>query len=716
MIHRQRNTDIKSADACSGKPDEAPFLDPFKSKSKTTDNCQDVQTEPDHFNPLVAELWADLIIHHLRVCRASGELDLSSPVDILDLVPGFGQSSWLMAQALLRKASEIENLHIRYIPVAPEKNWFASICNTPEFTPLLMNQSLVPMLWDFQGNEPYLLLQSDTQLWHTANPCVVLAHNKWANLQQRLFAVHYGKLLEANLDYLKTTIEPEQRCHQWKNVEAGSLNANFDSLIDHYLTHFNSSPIPYPENALKLLDKIIKKLPDKYLMLTAAGGFASERSLRLSSFTKLIDSFEKDKRFPVNFHFISHYFEQLGTYTQEVEMQKGIVLQIAMHGHIDGKSRVTSLAQKLDAGMFHHASALIDAMHSLGVSAALDSRLALLKLSQYDPEVFMASHAALIKSFTKSPDFDRIIWCEALARVWKNHLPTAYATKLYACLAPVAMHCGDWKLARSIILRGIETFGDSTVDLANLAWCEARTGQIRKAQKLIAKALNKEPDNVLAKQVSQRIEDRLSYWDDRWRTDLHHDLLAIVLEPLDLSHAEAFFYQYRDPQIAVMTGLPVLNTLEEVRTWIKEQEVEPDRANYSIMHADYGFVGYINLAISEHASYFCFWTGVDFQGHGIATAAGRLACQYASQLGVNVMLTSAYKDNARSIRALRRIGFVEMDIRALPPDHDRIFYSMISNKEADVNSASELIEYYEREKLPIQFEKNNKCQLTSVLN
>ncbi len=672
------------------------------------------QREPENFNPLIAHSWADLILHHLRSCVVAGEINLQYPVDVLDLVPGFGQSNWLMVQALLRQSVEIENLHIRYLPVAPQRSWFSSIRNYPEFSLLLKSEVIVPMLWDYQRNDPCLLLPSGRKPWKTLNPCIVLAHDKWSSLPQRLFAVHYGKVLEANLALLKNTIEPEKRSQQWKSVESNSFDSCFGALIDNYLTQFNSSPVPYPDNALAMIDRLASKLPRQYLLLSAAKGTASEHSLRLWSFSQLIDSYEKEGRFSVNFHFLSHHLHQLGSETIEVEMQKGLVLQIALHGHAEGKKRLSSMATKIDAGMFHHSIALNEAVSTLGLSAALDSRLALLKLSQYDPAIFIASHAALIKSFTKSANFDHKSWRDALERVWGNYLPTTNSSKLHACMAPVAMHCGHWKLARSVILRGMQTFGRTANDLANLAWCETRTGHIKKARALIAEALRFEPENSLVEQVSQRIDDRLAKWDERWRVDLHHDVLPIVLEPLDLSHAEAFYYQYRDPQIAVMTGLPGLINLEEVKKWITEQDADPNRVNYSIMHADFGFVGYINLAVSEHASYFCFWTGVDFQGHGIATAAGRLACQYASKLGVNVMLTSAYSDNARSIRALKRIGFVELKIRALPPDQDRIFYSMIADNDTNIDSASELVNYYVREKLPLHFSEINTIENSKV--
>jgi RimJ/RimL family protein N-acetyltransferase len=121
------------------------------------------------------------------------------------------------------------------------------------------------------------------------------------------------------------------------------------------------------------------------------------------------------------------------------------------------------------------------------------------------------------------------------------------------------------------------------------------------------------------------------------------------------------------------------------------------------MHSDEGFVGYINLAISGHAAFFCFWTGVDFQGRGWATIAGKLVCDFAEKTGITVLLTSAYTDNQRSIRALGRIGFYEIPIRAMPPDHERIFYFLKSPLSANFDIVSELKNYYIREKISLEF-------------
>jgi RimJ/RimL family protein N-acetyltransferase len=265
------------------------------------------------------------------------------------------------------------------------------------------------------------------------------------------------------------------------------------------------------------------------------------------------------------------------------------------------------------------------------------------------------------------------------------------------------MHCNAWGLAREVLQNSLESIGQNTEDLANLAWCEARTGNLYLGQTLVEKALALDSNNALAREVSQRISKRLGARDTDWMVELRHSSLPLVLEPLDESHADAYWRQYRDPQIAVMTGLPAMQNIQEVREWIQSQHGEKDRINFAVMHQDQGFVGFINLSVSERASFFCFWTGVDFQGAGLATAAGRLVCEYAATRGVPIMLTSAYKDNHRSIRALGRIGFTPLSIRAHPPDQDRLFFSLIDPSAGTVNSEIELVDYYARENLPLKF-------------
>lgn len=672
-------------------------------KNKHSSKIQNSHQEPQDLSPLVIAYWVDLIIEHLIVSINMGEIKLNEPVDIVDLVPGAGRSSWLISHNLTEKSSKIDGLQLRYLPVISHRSWLTIARQQPELSNAMTREQIVPMLWHEQSDDPCLLLTSGRSAWRPTNPCIFLVHDRWAALQQRLFAVHYGKLLEANFELLKTGLDSDQREHQWQSVTDLEWANGFLPLINRYMLQLNSSPVPFPIGALRVLDRLNAKATRGYLMLAASQGFTSEYGLRLCGFGKLVENYEQSGRVPVNFDFMSHRLQQLGAQSKEIELQGGYVVQLAVRDHANADERLASFINKTDKGMFRYGPALVDAMRALGSNATLDSRLAIIKLSKFDPLVFLAGHDALIAAFLKFKNFDRAIWREVLECIWNNCIPIQKDKNSDRLLAIAAMHCGDWQLARKILQKRIQIFGNTANDLANLAWCEVRTGNIKKGLKLSIAALNLEPEDALAKQVHGRITERLESWIGRWRVDLHDDESLISVEPLDQSHAEAYFYQYRDTQIAVMTGLPALSDLDETKKWIAEQNIDENRVNFAIMHRDYGFVGYINLAVSKHASYFCFWMGVDFQGRGWATLASRLVCQYAYKAGITILLTSAYSDNSRSIRSLERIGFIKIKIRATAPDHDRIFFSMTPVELAGVNPVKELVSYYEREKLPLNF-------------
>lgn len=666
--------------------------------------------EPDNFSPLVASHWAELVVRHWRACYAADEITPSFPLDILDFFPGRGNSIWLMVRALISciKSNPDLNLKFRYLPVFSDREWAKVLRVSPEMHNFLDSKVIVPLLWNRKNPQACLLFPNERKIWIAQNPVVMLTHSLWSQLPQRLLAVHYGKLMEADLSlFLNESIQEENKTPVWKNFDNKICPSGLMHLMNQYLVQLNSAPLPYPYFVMDFLATLIA-LPSKpFLLLSAANGYASMQSLRMGSFQDVINRLKKSKndyRLPVNFQFLKHYLTELNVQTCEVELQNNIVLQMGLHGHTNADRRLGMLSELVNTAMFEHAPALAKAISLIGSKETLDSRLALIKLSQFDPDVFSAGHAGLLLELQRYPQFDRAGWRDAIERIWANHISGAIASELYRKLATAAMYCAHWSFARVVLKKGMQVYGVNTTDLVHLAWCDARTGNLKNSCNMLENVMKQEPNNSFANEVLQRILLRLSNWDEQWRISCIHQDKFIALEPLDISHAEALFLQYRDPQIAVMTGLPMLNSIEKVRKWIDEQNAEKGRINYAVMHIEHGFVGYINLSISEHAAYFCFWTGVDFQGNGFATIAARLVFEIAKKNGITLLLTSAYSDNARSIRALNHLGFLEVSVRALPPEHDRIFYSLsIDNRYKFCNMVDEIVEYYSRENLPLQF-------------
>lgn len=665
--------------------------------------------KPDLYGSAVAEQYAAMIVRYWRECRRMRRLDPSEPLDIIDLCPGGNTAGALLMGAILRRIDNKGEHGIRYLPwLGPVGTAAAELADTG-----------AALVWSLAEGERGLVVQYQEDKFSSAyrarNPVVVVAHDAWVQMPQELYAIHYGKLLRANLKVLENGEQADDD-KLWEPVDDSCWDSALYSRLAHYRLEFNSSPLVYPRGALNTLAFLSAVADRGVMILSCSPGCASEVLLRLTPFAEVTSVYRTTGRLPTNFQLTACWARAQGGAAAEVELPGDRVLQLLLLGKdAPCAEQLEAVLRCVDSSLLVSAPQLAEVARALSSGASLDVRLCLLRMSRFDPSVFKAGASEILRALSKSRDVDHRRWREALERVWNNHLLYPTDEELYHWVAQAAMHCGHWGLARNALQHGLAKYGDNVRDLANLAWCEARTGKLGKSIELVTCALAMDPGHILANEVSCRLGARLAVRDGHWNVELKDPELPIRLEPLDASHAPALSYQYRDAQIAVMTGLPAMSDPDKVRQWIEESDDDPGRVNYAVMHEDWGFVGFINLAVSGHAAFFCFWTGIDFQGQGIATAAGRLACRHAAVCGVPLMLTSAYKDNHRSLRALRRLGFRELTIRARPPDHERIFFALVDPSGGAFDSNAELSDYYRRENLPMEFDLQGPASPTTAV-
>lgn len=657
----------------------------------------------ERFHPLIAEQLAALVLRFWREACPQGGVAEGTTLDILDLCPS-AAAARLLTRAIDRRLGDSPRIRYRWIPVqfrhAP-----ADTGHLPSGAGHIADLPSPSLIWDLSNDTAACPVTDSTgRHYRASQPVVVLAHDAWSQLEQQLYAVHYGKLLRANLGKLAAEPDAEGEQELWEEVGADRWDPALDDARRRYLTEFNSAPIVYPSGAFSVIRQMCQLSDRAVLFISRAAGPGDELGVRLGSFAEISGHYRASRKLPVNFPLIAEWAEKHDGYCSSARCGTRHHLQLSLFGRDITRQSMDKLVRCIDPALLSGAEQLVSVMQSLGGDTPLAARLNLLQLSRHDPAVFLAAEKELNAAFARAPDFDRHGWRLALRRVWDNRGACPAGERLHQRLAPAAMRCADWGHARSMLEQGIKECGAQAIDLAQLAWCEFRTGNSGGASELVQRAMQMAPESPLAIQVAERVASRLAQRDSRWMLELADPGLPVVLEPLDASHADALFYQYRDPQIAVMTGLPALGSVEDARAWIAAAGEEQGKVNFAIMHRDWGFTGLVNLAISGYASFFCFWIGVDFQGMGLSSAAGRLVCRHAVGQGVTVMLTSAYKDNHRSIRALKRIGFSELKVRACPPDHDRIFFSLIDCSAGEIDGNAELREYYLREQLPMQFE------------
>lgn len=673
-----------------------------------------MRLSPPDAGPAMLAQHAAMIACFWRDCQRRGLLDPECTLDILDLCAGREGASALLVADVERRLKAGQRLRVRHLPLAIDdmpQQYGAS--GRPDSDP--GTDSSPHIRWHAAGEPAALQMAgqgSGSKPYRPGNPLVVIAHDAWCQLPQELFAMHYGRLLRANRDLL---FRPESGNEDglWQPATEAEWDPALCPLLERYRTEFNSAPIVYPAAAFRFLSAAQEAAGAGLLVISLASGCTSDLALRLSSFAEVSSGFRQSGRLPVNFQLLGRWAGDAGGLNAEVDLHGRRVLQVLLFGPASSVSCLETVAACIDPALLSSRTQLAEIARSMGSGIGLDARLNLLQLSRCDPQVFIAGAHGMIKELARCHGTDKRPWRRALEQVWEHHQCFPASDSPGPLLAQAAMHCGHWGLARRILTDSLQRAADKPGDLANLAWCEARTGKLAAGLSLVQRALALDPDHALSNEILRRLRARAAARDHQWLAELRHPDLPLVLEPLDDSHAEALSHQYRDPQIAVMTGLPAMSTPDDVRRWMHDQQSEAGRVNYAVIHADLGFVGFINLAVSGPSAFFCFWTGVDFQGMGFATAAGRLACCHAAEVGVPVMLTSAYKDNHRSIRSLKRLGFTELSIRACAPDQDRIFFALIDARAGSVDPHAELQDYYRRENLPMVFDPSTFTDATA---
>jgi hypothetical protein len=272
---------------------------------------------------------------------------------------------------------------------------------------LIAEEKVVPLICFGAMKETSFVFLKDGKRWQSSNPVVTLLHDSFSRLHHRLLAVHYGKLMEYQ-QYINSSNDfdsdgaentevsdcsSDQR--EWISADVRMLDHDLQDLLANYRAKFNSTPIPYPEGALELVDLITKHCAQGCLMITAAPGITSETEMRLTSFADLTKTFHNHQPMPVNFHLLAHKLKKNEAVTDCLSLQKDQVIQIALLKHSGADARLGALVRDIEPGMFGHATALSQSMKGVNGDSCVRSlvqqrtRMLMLRLMLMCPFMLM---------------------------------------------------------------------------------------------------------------------------------------------------------------------------------------------------------------------------------------------------------------------------------------------------------------------------------------
>lgn len=595
------------------------------------------------FGPLQAAAWAKSIVRFWEQCLDRGTIDSRRSFDIVDLAP---QPDAM--RLVLRELTAYANAAFGFRP-------------RMRYIPCGRRSAIdIAKLVD-AGSFP-----------KEANPAVVLAHRSWRHLPQRLLAVHYGSLLECDVDQLAKGSSDSSK--HWQPLAMDSVHGNLlHKALQRFRTRLNSSPLVLADAASTVIEAMAESCRNGYLVLSQDAGHVSDKQVRLCRFEDILDAYRRDRTLPVNFQLLAAQFQDLGALTWQRDLGGLHAVQAAVGGLRDPQPVLDAVIaplrdDRLASGPWLAKSARVVAARAEDADAVL----ALLLHSRHDPAVLLAACPSLHRKL--SVERDQAHWAEALAAVWRNRFAAPPSARLYREVARAGMQVAQWGLVRQALHWGIRHHGEGVDDLALLAWCEANTGETERSRSLTSRALALDAGHLGAKDMLRRLQRRHAAMESSpWRQCVKHPTRPLLLEPLNADHAPALHHQYRDSQIALMTGLGSLPTIAHAQQWIEKRLANRSHADFAVMHRDAGFVGHVGLRVLPPAASFCFWIGIDHQGKRLSTDAGRLLCSFAMSQGLDWIFASAYRDNLRSIRALERIGFQRVDSPSASQEDQRVF-------------------------------------------
>jgi type IV secretion system protein VirD4 len=623
----------------------------------------------------VARAWAESIVRYWQLAQFSNGLNPDNALVILDLNAGDGQFAWQMLCCLRERLATLPF-------TLPPFHYMACVATARQQQALQSHTCFTHEDEDYH----FSVALRDTVLasqnpFGDGNPVVVIAHDAFADMEQQLLAIHYGKLLQGQArvpasgmaEASEVTLE-----FDWPEIPFETLAPRDNAVMAMYRDGISSAPIVLPSGALACIDSIERLASGRYLLLSCDRAICDEREIRLGAFSAPTVLQLPTKAQESNYHALDFYLRALGARVWQEKVigsKQTVCVALADSQHPELSGTLPDLVAPL-AGTHHDASAQLA---KIAEKMPLQQCLVLLQQADHDPALLAKLEPSLRQADWQLPATGREQWQQALARAWALHLPQQQdeSPRFYQTLTWLALQVSHYGLARKATQSGLNHFGENTLDLYRLAVCDMETGNNANAIRYLRRALVNDPTSktctdLLAK-LSTRLQHQQAY---SWYRSQLAKQGHLRLEPLAGHHAGQMVYQYRDPQIAAMASLPALTTVTDAEAFIATQGNEPGRSSCAVLHEERGFVGVVSLQRAADSAYLYFWIGADHQGQGHGVAAAKTMLAMAQASGIRCFYTSCFADNLRSRRALANMDFEPIEISALAPHNDLLFYYM----------------------------------------
>lgn len=270
---------------------------------------------------------------------------------------------------------------------------------------------------------------------------------------------------------------------------------------------------------------------------------------------------------------------------------------------------------------------------------------------------------------------DRFSWLEHLHCKYRQY-GWAFSTEHLLQLFDLSDHWNDRAFVchlGKILLQKNSIDADRTLLLIDAL---KHMGEMEYALNLCIACQLAQPENLRFASAHRDLHDWNAFRHHAGRGDGHsHEDNELLLEPLGHHHLPDFAWQYFDPAIAERCCLPKFHSDLEWHRWLEEVYHYGDQSIDAVIHREWGFIGSVSLIQHGGIGFFSYWLGRDFQGQGFGPrAVSLMLASAAERYRLHTCYAKVYEDNTPSRRALEKLGFEDIQVSAVAPDDNEMFY------------------------------------------
>ena len=454
-------------------------------------------------NPRIASTYARLAVAFLRAVGPAGGLAAGEPKRDQAEVPHvveFGGGSGRFAYLFVRQLRQLApGLRFTYVLTDFSAERVASWAAHPAYAPLVADGLIDFAVLDAERPGPLDLQVSGRTLTPGSlrAPVVGIANYVLDTLRHDGYAIRGGALLECHVslpaDAADSPDAEPATAVQWQTAPCGPVPDDFAPVLDFYRETLDDTAVLVPVGGVRCLEYLAGLTSGPTCTLVADKGHSTLAEL-CSHQSPSVVFHGSGFSLMVNFDFLARYVRQRGgVAVLPREPARSLVVAALVQGELDDPAGFESWVQDelLDTGPDNFFA--LRPLLSAGASPSIESVLAGLRLSRFDPALLVELLPALLEVLPTVADGLKSEIERVLARVSDNWFPIGEPIDMALCLGLAFSALERYPRAVDVLEGSVREHPDSAPAAFAMAMARRGLGDVPSALDWASKALALEP-------------------------------------------------------------------------------------------------------------------------------------------------------------------------------------------------------------------------------